>query len=87
MIAGDVHAHRQVDALGLPGLDLGQRSVDHPASQFHFQRVLGDRGQERQGCKQALIRVLPPDQGLGSDHFAAAHVDLGLVVKHELVLD
>ena len=49
--------------------------------------MLCDLRQKLHGCKQALIRVLPPDQGLGSDHLAAAHVDLGLVVKHELVLD
>ena len=45
-----------------------------------------DDGQEVQGPEQATLGVLPADQGLGADHLARAHVDLGLVVKHEGVV-
>ena len=41
--------------------------------------------QESGRRQDTTLRVLPPDQGLGTDECTRAHVDLGLVIQHELL--
>ena len=80
----DVDAHRQVQPGGVPHFHLMHGAFKHPLAHLDGQRVVFDDVQEGHRRQQAFFRVLPADQGLGSRHLAAAHVDLGLVVQHEL---
>ena len=82
-----VDADRQVQAGGAPGVHLLQGGLHHPLADVERQRVVLDDGQEAAGRQQAAVRVLPADQRFGPDDLARAHVHLGLVVQHELVVE
>ena len=82
----EVDSDRQVDSRLLPGAHLTQGALDHEEGDRCDQSgVLGERD-ERVGVLDAACRVVPPDQRLDPQHFAARHVDLGLVDEEELVV-
>ena len=56
----------------------------HPAAQRDAQAGVLDQRQELPRRHQAVLRVVPAQQRLGTEHAARAHVDLGLVVQAEL---
>ena len=81
-----IHAHRNIQPALVPGLDLLQRLADHPLPHLGGQGVVLDH-RKKHGWKQhPLFGMSPADQGFRADHPTGAHVDLGLVVEHELVV-
>ncbi len=82
----DVDAHRQAQPSAVPLGDLLQRALEHPVAHVHHQRLLLQRRHKSPWGEQAALRVLPADQRLDPDHGPAAHIDLGLVIEHELLL-
>jgi hypothetical protein len=61
-----------------------QRLREHPVADARRQAGVLDQRQELHRRDQPLLRVVPAQQGLEAQHAAVAHVDLGLVVQHEL---
>ena len=69
----------------LPVGHLLQGRSHHPFAHVQCQRVVVDGRQKLCGPQQPALRVLPADQRFGTQHLAAAQVDLGLVVQHQLL--
>ncbi|MNZ38106.1 hypothetical protein D3C78_555700 [compost metagenome] len=59
---------------------------EHPFANGNDQAGLFRQADETVGQQQALLRVLPAQQGLGTDRLAILGVELGLVVQAELTL-
>ena len=81
-----IDAHRNAQASRVPGLHLDQRGVQHPFAHFFGQRVVFNHRQKHRRGQQTLLRMLPADQGLGTDHRAGAHVDFGLVMQQQFAM-
>ncbi|OIQ63591.1 hypothetical protein GALL_548680 [mine drainage metagenome] len=82
----DIDADRHVQIISLPQLDLGQRLGNDPFTHINRQRMILNGRQKLGRSKQALLGMLPANQRFSPNHDTAAHVDLGLVIKNELLV-
>ena len=80
---GEVDADRQAEFAGPPAFHLTQRFFDDPFAQLDGERMVLDGREENRGRQHAPLRVLPADQGFGSDDLPGAHVHLGLIMQNE----
>jgi hypothetical protein len=83
---GNIDADFQLHPLRTPCRQLIQRLMQYPLADRDVEIAVLDHRQERDWRQQTAFGMSPTDQGLGADHCAAAHVDLGLIVQLELLL-
>ena len=86
LVGADVDAHAQVQSLAEPARRLGHGLANDPVAQRPLQVAARHEGQELARRAQALARVVPAQQGLGTHQPAAAQLHLGLVVQQEFTL-
>lgn len=77
---------RQPRYPGQPLAHLPAGLDEHPLANGNDQAGLFRQANEAVRQQQALLRVLPAQQGLGPDRLAGTGVELGLVVQAELTL-
>jgi hypothetical protein len=84
-VGGDVDGHREIDALVAPGPLLVQSFVEHPPGDGRDQLGSFDLVHEAGGRQQTMHGMAPAQQCLDPGELAGHKVDLGLVMKHQLV--
>jgi hypothetical protein len=70
----------------MPGACLAHRRVQHPARERPDEAGLLGQRDEAIGRDEALLRVLPANQGLDPGHRSGAAIHLRLVVQRQLVV-
>ncbi len=86
MVTGDVDTDRKIKPLRRPGIKLLQGFTDHPVAKFDGQFAALDDVEKLARQKQATFRVVPANQGFGTDHTTQAHIHFRLVIKGELAI-
>src|SRR5439155_1917880 len=84
--AGEIDGDANVEAHSQPAGAAAHRLSQHVSRQrLHETRVLGE-GNETLRPQESLLRMLPTDERLESEHLRRAQADLRLVVDDQLAL-
>lgn len=85
LYGGEIDGHAPVRVSRVtPAAHLAARLIDDPVADGDDESALLRQGQEAGRRDGPLLRVLPAQQGLGTDHLAATGSVFGLVVQGEL---
>lgn len=81
----DIHAHRYVESLIAPTLQVCKRTCNDPLPEFDNQQTPFHDGQEVVRHQETQLGVSPADQGFGAQNRSGAHAYLRLKIQFELL--
>ena len=86
LLGGDVNAHCDIQARGIPGFDLLKNIRDHPLAYLERKRMTLHNWQKLRRKQQTPFRMFPANESFGSMDRASSQIHLRLVEQNKFVL-